>query len=189
MRHHFVNGAQESDFVSASEELQLCYNRRRQRQTCCAQRTKNFHNFSFPPPLCTILPTGCQRKEPLRVYPLPFLNSHDFAASGPSPPAFNRGYENQAACSLFIFSDLLCVLPAARAVAFPNTGHRSELRVLPGLMREVRESAAKLSLCKKIKVEASPRFMVLVFEVLVFFLPLQGRDQLQGTRHFRTQGS
>lgn len=113
------------------------------------------------PPLC------CQRKEPLKGYPLPFLNSHDFAASDPSPPAFNRGYENQAACSLFIFSDLLCALPAAGAMAFPNTGHHSELRVHPGLMREVHESAAKLSLCKKIKVEALPRFTVLVFKVLV----------------------
>lgn len=83
--------------------------------------------FSFPafsvhhPPLC------CQRKEPPRGYPQPFLNSHDFAASDPSPPVFNRGYENQAACSLFVFSDLLCVLPAARAMAFPHTGHHSEL--------------------------------------------------------------
>lgn len=96
--------------------------------------------------------------------------SLDFAALDPSPPAFNRGYENQAACSLFIFSELLCVLPAARAMAFPSTGHRSELGVHQELMREVHESAAKLSLCKELKVEALPRFMVLVFKVPVIEL-------------------
>lgn len=59
------------------------------------------------------------------------------------------------------------MLPAARTMAFPNTGHCSEFGVLPGWMREVHKSAAKLSLCKKIKVEASSRFMVLMFKVLV----------------------
>lgn len=135
--------------------------RRRKRQDCCAQRAKNFHNFSFYPFSEHHPPSCCQRKEPLRGYPPPSLNSHDSAASDPSPPVFNRGYENQAACSLFVFSDLLCVLPAARATAFPNTGHRSELQVHPGLAGEVQETAAKLSLCKKIKVKASPRFTVL----------------------------
>jgi len=61
------------------------------------------------------------------------------------------------------------VLPAARAASFPNTGHHSELGVHPGL-REVRKSVAKLSLCKKIKVEALPRFTVLAFKVLVIDL-------------------
>lgn len=104
--------------------------------------------FPFPPFSVHHPPLCCQRKEPLRGYPPPFLNSHDFAASDPSPPVFNRGYENQAACSLFVFSDLLCVLPAARAMAFPNPGHHRELWVHPGLTGEVQETAAKLSLCK-----------------------------------------
>lgn len=66
--------------------------------------------------------------------------THMTPALGSSPPAFNRGYENQAARSLFIFSDLLCVLPAAEAVAFPNAGHRSEIGAHP-VMGEVHESA------------------------------------------------
>lgn len=65
--------------------------------------------------------------------------THMTPALGSSPPAFNRGYENQDARSLFIFSDL-CVLPAAGIMAFPNTGHLSELRVHP-VKGEVHESA------------------------------------------------
>lgn len=132
----------------------------REKDRIAVQRAKHFHNFSFPPFSVHHPPLCCQRKEAPRGYPLPFLNSHDFAASDPLPPVFNRGYENQAACSLFVFSDLLCVLPAARAMAFPNTGHHSELWVHPGLTREVQKTAAKLSLCKKDKVKDLPRFTV-----------------------------
>lgn len=110
-----------------------------------------------------------KKRAPQRL-PSAFLQLTWLCRLDPSPPAFNRGYENQAACSLFIFSDLLCVLPAAGAMAFPNTGHRSELRVHPGLMREVHKSVAKMSLCKRIKAEASPRFTVLAFKVLVIEL-------------------
>lgn len=54
---------------------------------------------------------------------------------------------------------------------FPITGHRSQLEVHPGLMREVYDSAAELSLCKKNpQVKASPGFTVLVCKVLVIEL-------------------
>lgn len=65
--------------------------------------------------------------------------THMTPALGSSPPAFNRGYENQDAWALFIFSDL-CVLPAARVMAFPNAGHLSELWA-HSVIGEVHESA------------------------------------------------
>lgn len=80
-----------------------------------------------PPPRPPLLDSVPKKRAPYRFLyccPLPPLSPKQQASTAYelAPPTFNPGYENRAARSLFIFSDLFCASPAVAVTARSSAG-------------------------------------------------------------------